>query len=744
MKETKRQLTLSIVFIALIFLILIGFSISAMQQISQKQKDKTYEFLTQMTEQYRTTINRQIQYNWETLQGIATFVEHSDLSEDKLMDILEKENANNHFMRMGYIRSNGIADLADISGKRMNQLDLNNMAYVKKVLSGQRVLSDTLKDSFGDGWINVYAIPVYQNNKVEGAICAVSDADSFSNIVDLPAMGVGYADILNRDASLVIRSAHDKINADSDVFDLSPLTDSERETFLTQMKKGKDGSFFYTYKNNEYLANYVPLSVNDWYLISIVPSTVISGDVTFITHLTILAIIIIVIILILLTIFITHIILKSRRQLEQIAYYDDLTNSYTKNKFEQEAIRLLNSDRKYSLIFIDIANFKQINELFGNQNADRLLIHIAKTLKQHLEKHEIFFRDNADCFGLLLHEQDPHILQSRMQVIIKEITSYELHPQQHYQLICFTGIKIIDSYREIGDLEVLMTRGMMALKEAKRSHNNHMNFYDQHLYEQMQQQIGIEQRMYSALEQEEFIIHLQPKYDVQSSRIVGAEALIRWNMGSSFLYPDSFIPIFEKNGFITKLDMYVLSHVCAYMQKWKAMGLPRISININQSRLLFYRENYLQRLSSIIDQYDISPERITLEVTESVAVENVEVLTDITQKLHSLGFHISMDDFGSGYSSLNVLQSLDFDEIKLDRIFLSGKDAQKQKKIIRKMIELCHSLSIATVAEGVETKEQYEYLKRVGCDTIQGYYFAKPMPVEEFEALLLKQMEEDK
>lgn len=733
MKETKKQIILSCALIGIICLTLIITSSIALTHISTEQENKTKKFLNQTTMQYKDSIEQQVYSNWETLQGISTFVEKSDISEEKLLEILKEENKNNRFYRIGIIHKDASALMNTQGDEGYRRISLKNMDYVNEVLQGKNVLSKTLPDYLDDGYINVYAVPIYKNGVISGAICAVNRSSMFTNIVNLSSMDSGFADIVDREGNLIIRSKNDVTNQNKSNFFVGDST-----KYRNDMKQGKSDSFVYTFNNVEYLANYTPLSVNDWYLISVVPRTIITEHIAMISHTGLLIVIIIIILLSILLLFITRLINRSKKHLEYIAYYDSLTKAFTKNKFLEEANNLLQSDCLYSILYMDVANFKQINELFGNQVADKLLIHISNIFQNNLNKNEIFYRDYADCFGILLHEQQMDRITERIQSLIHEITNNEFHPLQHYRITCCTGVKIIENFTPDNNLNILMNRAMTALREAKKTSNGCITFYNQTLHDKFIQQSDIEKRMISALENDEFKVYFQPKYATDSLKIVGAEALIRWQSNGTLMYPDSFIPIFEKNGFIVNLDMYVFSKVCSYIRKWNEEGLPSITININQSRLLFYSENYLAQVTTILESYNISTNRIMLEVTEGIAVDDPSLLKKIIDNLHALGIPVSMDDFGSGYSSLNILQDLNFDEIKLDRVFLSqaSENREKQRNIIMKIIELCKSLSIYTVAEGVETKEQYEFLKSIHCDCIQGYYLAKPQPVEEFEALL--------
>lgn len=216
-----------------------------------------------------------------------------------------------------------------------------------------------------------------------------------------------------------------------------------------------------------------------------------------------------------------------------------------------------------------------------------------------------------------------------------------------------------------------------------------------------------------------------------------AEALVRWQRpDGSLVPPGDFIPIFEQNGFITQLDLYIFKEVCRTQRRWLDEGLPIVPISVNQSRLLFYQKNYLETVHGLVSKYNLDPKYIIIEVTESLATNKAEEIASVISGLHALGFSVSMDDFGSGYSSLNVLRKLSIDELKLDRDFLSSIELETRSRIIlRNILELARELHITTVCEGAETRIQADQLRDMGCDIAQGYFFSRPIDIESFTKL---------
>lgn len=243
----------------------------------------------------------------------------------------------------------------------------------------------------------------------------------------------------------------------------------------------------------------------------------------------------------------------------------------------------------------------------------------------------------------------------------------------------------------------------------------------------------------NSIKNNEFIIFLQPKFDTITEEVVGAEALIRKLENKKIIMPNEFIPKYEKTGIITILDMYVLEEICKLQKKWRDLNLPLLPISINESRHHLKNENHIHELQNIISKYDTDTSLIELEMTEATVVEDLFVAKEAAEAVKNLGFIVSMDDFGTGYSAFNILKDIEIDILKIDKEFFINLENNKRAQIIiESIVQMCKRLKIKTVAEGIETKYQVDFLKNIGCDIIQGYYFSKPITIQEFENKFLK------
>ena len=413
--------------------------------------------------------------------------------------------------------------------------------------------------------------------------------------------------------------------------------------------------------------------------------------------------------------------------------YDRLTGLYSKQYFYQQAgeVLLRNPDQQYDIICSDIENFKLINDVFGVKAGDSLLRGIGNAYAERLKGIGICGRLNSDQFVCLLKHRDDYTDDMFIEASGLMNGLLDIH-----NIVMKWGIYNVED-RSV-PIEQICDRALLAARSIKGQYGKYFAIYDDTLRNQLLREQAITDSMESALSQNQFLVYLQPKYRIKDEALVGAEALVRWNHPFwGFLSPAEFIPLFEKNGFITRLDRFVWEKACAVLHDWDERGYYPMSVSVNVSRADIYNEDLADTLVTIIKKYDLDPSRLHLEITESAYTENPKQIIDTVTTLRELGFVIEMDDFGSGYSSLNMLNDMPIDILKLDMKFIRSEMAKpKSQGILQFTMGLARWMDLSVVAEGVETREQFEQLREIGCDYVQGYYFAKPMPCQEFEGLL--------
>lgn len=411
---------------------------------------------------------------------------------------------------------------------------------------------------------------------------------------------------------------------------------------------------------------------------------------------------------------------------------DDLTGLFTRQAFLRKAqqVRENNPGKKFCIMAFDFDNFKSSNTLYGEEKCNEFLEYTAKKLKGVLPK-GIAGRFGGDQFVLFFAYDGETVDVRRIEEITKTILSSA--PILH-QVVKIGVNAPIDNK---ASLVVCCDRAFLAIREIKGIYGKDIAFYQKHLQKQLLDEQRIIETMEEALEQNEFKVFYQPKHETITGKIVGAEALVRWEHKEyGFMSPGQFIPLFEKNGFITKLDLFVLEQVCKDIKRWCKEGYPVVPISVNVSRHDFIEEGCLAAQLKIIEKYKIDHSLLHMEVTESLYSENTDFIISQVKEIQEQGFMIEMDDFGAGYSSLGLLSSFPLNILKLDISFVRNLEANEV--VIENIIKMAHRLGLLTVAEGAETDEQVSTLKTLGCDFIQGFYYSKPLPVSDFEEYLNK------
>ena len=406
---------------------------------------------------------------------------------------------------------------------------------------------------------------------------------------------------------------------------------------------------------------------------------------------------------------------------------DELTGLFTRKAFlrRAEKVRAENPHKKFAVIAFDFDNFKSSNTLYGETKCNEFLAYTAKRLKG-LIPHSIVGRYGGDQFILFFAYEGDGVDVERIKYLSKSIL--DAAPIPHQIVKCGINTPISHDLPFV----VCCDRAFLAIQQIKGIYGKDIAFFETDLQKHLLDEQHINETMESALENGEFKVFYQPKHESITGKIVGAEALVRWiHPEYGFMSPGEFIPLFEKNGFITKLDMYILEQVCKDIKKWKEKKYTIVPISVNVSRRDFLEAGCIDKQIQIIESYGIEHAYVHMEVTESLYSENTEIIISQLKKVQELGFMIEMDDFGSGYSSLGLLSTFPLNILKLDITFV--RNFRQNEIVIENIIKMAHKLGLLTVAEGAETDEQVATLKTLGCDFIQGFYFSKPLPIEEYE-----------
>ena len=430
------------------------------------------------------------------------------------------------------------------------------------------------------------------------------------------------------------------------------------------------------------------------------------------------------------------------RELRYRADYDMLTGIYNKTHFF-EATRVLlkrHPEETYAFLRLDIEKFQLVNSFFGSSNGDGLLQYIAKEIRKFAGDTEqiAYGRIEADIFGICMPYRGEEAMLEFVRYMRMRLGQYQLA----FDVVPAIGIYVI---RERAlSIDAMYDRANLAAKQCKGNYIENYAFYVDEMREDIVREQQIVNHMRHALDEEEFVLYLQPKYSLQDNRICGAEVLVRWaKPEGGMISPGEFIPIFERNGFITKLDYYVWEKTCKLLAGWIAEGKKPSPVSVNISRVSLYNPRLVEAICGLTDRYHIPRELLELELTESAYTTNPKAIKETMERLQKEGFSILMDDFGSGYSSLNVLKDIAVDVLKIDMKFLSDTDQEgRSQNILASVVRMAKWLNLPVIAEGVERREQVDFLHSVGCEYVQGFYFARPMPVSDYEKLVSEKKDE--
>ena len=421
---------------------------------------------------------------------------------------------------------------------------------------------------------------------------------------------------------------------------------------------------------------------------------------------------------------------------------DDVTGGKNKKEFERVCSRLLKGEGEFVVVYANIDRFKLINDAYGDDEGDVVLKKIHQIIDEEmLSWDEASGRIMADNFGMLMRFLSMNKLEHRLARINEQLSSLKDKDGVEYGIKLYFGIyQVVDKNESVS---AMLEKANLALKRVTHSmqHLVHMGVYDEKDKKQLGREKELEMKMERALRNGEFIPYLQPKYELENETIGGAEALVRWmDPVEGMIVPNEFIPLFEKNGFIVELDLYMFEQVCRLVEKWNKNGYRIIPISVNMSRGHFSVPGFFERYMQILSRYDVPDRSIEIELTESLFYNEMSMLKELIDKIHEAGMLCSIDDFGSGYSSLNMLKEVEVDALKLDRVFFKEtEDNKRSKSVINSVIHLAQDLELRTISEGVEVRSQVDYLKEAECDYIQGYIFARPMPVSDFEKIAFAQ-----
>ena len=607
------------------------------------------------------------------------------------------------------------------SSEKNSKLLYNDLSdeYKDKIKSGFEGKQSAFKQKNNDRL--TYITPVYEDaNQIVGVLCADSGLQPYMDLMKKSISG----------GNLFVTDLKDFYGIQKD------SESNEVLAVLKNMDLSEKVSGLIGVKGQEHGIVVKKTEIQGWYLCYVNSAKSLNYSMYVMSRTTNYVLMLFVIVVILLLWIAYRMMVKNNDEMEKLAYTDQLTGAVSFARFTQLVRMYAHKNNDYSLVSLNLRRFKFMNEILGRDKSDDFLCRIVTCIKPMLKKDEIICRDSADVFYMLLIGTDESVISNRIHAIFNSIRQNTKDFCYEYEFCC--GVISNSTY----SFEQMLTNVMFALAQSKEMASENICFFDEEVHKKKEFENFVESNMQQALDSNCFEMVLQPKVDLGSNLVVSAEALVRWKLeDGTYLPPSSFVGIFEKNRFCSKLDFYMLRKAIQQIRKWIDMGIHPVNISVNQSKIVFYHENYISELKSLLKEYDVSASYITLEVLESTVIEDFKLFNQILSEVKKLGFSVSLDDFGSGYSSLNVLSKLDIDELKIDRIFLhtdSELENKKTKLILEAIINIAKKSNIRVVVEGVESIEDDRFIRCIGANVGQGYYYSRPLAIDVFNDLIHK------
>lgn len=694
--------------------------------------------------EYASNLRRKVNSDIQSLHSIAIFTQNEG-------DILETFNKNAidlsqyPFEVVGFWNLDGSCTQVSITGVKTDTNYTNLPPQVKVAISSAWLGRSTVSSPYYSPTIGkdmvTYVAPVVSksNNKIVGALSGAVSQASFDNVLaGLSAHNLGIDTfILNSSGFIFSHGRNQLITHEMENISNFDMPRDILELVRVGLVSTESTSVDFKINNSYHRITITPLGYSDWYL-----GTLNDLDYTsspyFKNLLYLIGIMLSVFAVCCFIAIYLFISMKSSFKTQLlIAHYDPITEGYNYPKFLIEFDQLdyrQCQDPKYTLATLNIHDFSYTIELLGEQQIEDVLKTISHIINDNPHVVLSCHREAAQFLMILnMNNQDKvdkeirHIMEMCEAAISANISTIPI--------VMFSGV--VFTYQSLPP-DKIVSRAEFAAKQIVKTYTHAVRFYDENSYKKEAFLHAIEKNMREALANEEFKLFLQPKIDLKTGKIAAAEALVRWISDSdSVIYPSDFIPLFENNGFCTELDLYMFEKVCQKLRYYLDNNIEPIFFSINQTKLLIFQKGYTAKLKHLLEKYNVPPKYIVIEVLEDLATHNVNDLNQHIKDLKDLGLSIALDDFGSGYSSLNIVAGLDIDEIKFDREFLMVEDdekLQKNKMILKVLSQLAKNFGIRTVVEGVERCSDVEFLKTIDCDLAQGYYYDRPISDKVFDA----------
>lgn len=728
------------VVLAVIFIVT---SVIGIREVVKCVENQNRIYVEEVTSQLSNNISDNINWQLRELDLILKSISFKEgITFEDIQKVLLEEFVRGGFLQILISDVNGNAKGVD--GKNIY---IGDRKYFKATLENKYYISNPMESRIDGKNVITYSMPIVYKAKVVGVLCGMSDADTILNKVSTEIYNENRCSMLVDLNGKIIHSNHNSAinrkHSDTEI----------RDAFLLKYKEDKrnkrlDVGFGKSViQGQERYIGYSKVEITkDWYIVTAIPEGSILNDAENIISISINILFIISIAGILLIFYLSALKKTNDKKLEKATFEDNLTEISNYEKFVIDSKKYLEKpkdvvDGKYALICFDIKKLKLINDIYGYKVGDNILISISNNLKKYYYNRSVYGRLSGDVFAILT-EADKDISLDDISYMVanfkKKVTNIDSEKIFHLNISIGIDIGIYFIEDKNMDIKRMIGYADIARLKSKDIAGSEYVIFDENVRKEKQALLQLEQDLYFAIKEKQFKMYYQPKYDYNKEKIVGSEALIRWYHPTiGVVSPFEFITIAEKNGFINEIGKWVIEDVFYTIDSLIKEGIEVVPVSINLSRVELYQEDVVGYLEKMIKKYNVDPNLIEIEITETTTLNDVDFISEKIHGIKKLGIKVSMDDFGTGNSNLSNLKNIPIDTLKVDKsLIIDIEDDDRTRLLIKSIVDLCRALDLKIVGEGVENNSQVQILKEIGIDIVQGYVFSRPVSIEEYKRIL--------
>ncbi|MCI8396590.1 MAG: GGDEF domain-containing protein [Clostridia bacterium] len=720
-----------------VFVLIMVISIAYISHMQNLIYKNVYQNISELSEQTAVQLEASITEQKNIVRVMTDTIEQGHFTtEEEIFARYSSEIDRYHFTRLVILDKQG-------NGITSDNHEVKNYHNIEEFFKEEDVyLSDNRPSTVSDNQVNIYS-KTFELNGEEKVLMATINTSDYKEILLRRLFGKGGTDLINDEGIILLDGWENDIKENTNLYDYirenyAPTNEKENkkiEKMKEAIERGEVGTFHVNLNGEIYFIHYEKMNINNWYVITSAANSTIALELMNLIILSAMLCLFIILVIMSISVYINISNKKKNNKLYRVAYIDPVTLLGNEYYFRANGTIYLegNITKNKYVVTIDINKFKALNNIYGYAVCNEILKTLGQKIQKLLPPNNITCRISNDIFASIFSYDDN--IEELLHKVFVESSSLNINGMELHVNLAIGAYNILPNEM---DINKIIDKAYLARAEIKGLYHSNYYLFDETLENRMIEEQKIEACMEEALENNEFKVFYQPKVYTKNEKMSGAEALVRWYRNGEFISPGKFIPLFEKNKFIVKLDKYIFEQVCKDLADWRdRLGfMPTVSVNV--SREQFVDENFIDKYVDICTKYGLEPSAIDLEITES-ANTNMDVLK-VLSLIKAKGFTISIDDFGTGTSSLSMLQNMPIDIMKIDKIFVDKANLESDKNIINYIVLIAHHLNVATIVEGVETKEQVEFIKKIGGDIIQGYYYSKPIPKDEFEEYFNKNM----